>query len=156
MNTKMKTIFKMLNVMPYEQFKLQIDKTKKRCCKGLFYIDENLSVINLDTHSEDAFIIADILANDVKIVKLPQDQYKYENTKYQIISKALMNDISATRTNRKYNAEWYNPEINAIVGVYDKYDSIKGAGTYHRTNFYIKDYGIDWVDCSEVEVATNE
>ncbi len=156
MNTKMKTIFKMLNVMPYEKFKLQIGKTEKRCCRGLFYIDENLSVINLDTHSEDAFIIADILADDVKIVKLPQDQYKYDAIKWEIISKALMNDISVTCLGRVYNAEWYNPEINAIVGVYDKYDPIKRAGTYNRTNFYVKDYGIDWVDCSQVEEATNE
>lgn len=154
MNTKMKTIFKMLNVMPYEKFKLQIGKTEKHCRTELFYINENLNVINSDTCSGYEFNIGDILTDDVKIVKIPQAPYKY--TKWEIISKALMNDIHGIKLDRNYSAEWYNPEIDAIVGVYDKYDHIKHAGTYHRTDFYLKDYGVNWVDCAPAEETTNE
>ena len=156
MNTKIKTIFKMLNVMPYEKFKLQYGKTEKDCREDLFCINENLEIINLGTHSSCGFNIGDILTDDMKIVKLPQGQYKFEDTKWEIISVILMNDIFVPLLNRKYNAEWYNPEIDAIVGVYDKYDPIKDAGTYSQCEFYLKDYGVNWVDCTPVWEANNE
>ena len=73
MNDNVRKVFEMLDIEPYEMFKIKYSGNIEKCAKDvIYYIDEKLRIYDTGTRFYFNEYLSPLLTGEFKIIKLPK------------------------------------------------------------------------------------